>query len=506
MVHRNSYSLPRINTLGEVKLSPIYLTDDVFKKIDPSTKVCESTDEQVNDTTDFVKVRFVFLILGMLGIAILFIVRVNLSVAIVAMVNNTALNELEILTMETDAGTDYVDLDVCQRVENISGLAVEDGEFTWSEETQGFILSGYFYGYAVGQLPGGILAERYGGKLMFGLGTFISALLTVVSPFAIWVSEELFFALRLLEGLAGSVTFPAIQYMISNWAPPDERSKFSMIFSGGYLGIVTCMPLSGLLCSWEVAGGWPMVFYVFGAVGCAWYLPWLYFVHETPADHPRISREERRYIEHCIGPGNSDSNAALSTLPYVAAGIFGLICSPALDFFTTRGYVSRMNGFRILLAIASFGPAITLIIIPLVGCRNTLIIFLLTLNGPCLGAQYTGIFTNLLDLAPNFSGTMLGISNTFCNGAGILAPVAVGFLTNNNQTRSQWNIVFYISATISMLSYLVYLILCQSTEQSWNSPCAQNELVTVSSASTLARTEEEVDGYRNQGFEKEECK
>nr|CAD7404073.1 unnamed protein product [Timema poppensis] len=203
MVHRNSYSLPRINTLGEVKLSPIYLTDDVFKKIDPSTKVCESTDEQVNDTTDFVKVRFVFLILGMLGIAILFIVRVNLSVAIVAMVNNTALNELEILTLETDAGTDYVDLDVCQRVENISGLAVEDGEFTWSEETQGFILSGYFYGYAVGQLPGGILAERYGGKLMFGLGTFISALLTVVSPFAIWVSEELFFALRLLEGLAG---------------------------------------------------------------------------------------------------------------------------------------------------------------------------------------------------------------------------------------------------------------------------------------------------------------
>nr|CAD7577593.1 unnamed protein product [Timema californicum] len=252
-------------------------------------------------------------------------------------------------------------------------------------------------------------------------------------------------------------------------------------------------------------------------------------------------------------------NAALSTLPYVAAGIFGLICSPALDFFTTRGYVSRMNGFRILLAIASFGPAITLIIIPLVGCRNTLIIFLLILNGLCLGAQYTGIFTNLLDLAPNFSGTMLGISNTFCNGAGILAPVAVGFLTNNNfrgysspmaslvltdssqltsdsfkklpdqimypyaepddlqkhvfsscqksaQTRSQWNIVFYISATISMLSYLVYLILCQSTEQSWNSPCAQNELVTVSSASTLARTEEEVDGYRNQGFEKEEWK
>nr|CAD7462680.1 unnamed protein product [Timema tahoe] len=77
------------------------------------------------------------------------------------------------------------------------------------------------------------------------------------------------------------------------------------------------MPLSGLLCSWGVAGGWPMVFYVFGAVGCAWYLPWLYFVHETPADHPRISKEERRYIEHCIGPGNSDSVRMFHHNPYL---------------------------------------------------------------------------------------------------------------------------------------------------------------------------------------------
>ncbi|CAG2063242.1 unnamed protein product, partial [Timema podura] len=77
-----------------------------------------------------------------------------------------------------------------------------DGEFKWDEELQGIILSGFFYGYAAGQLLGGQLAERFGGKIVYGLGTFIAAALTVVSPQCAWISDKLLFAVRLLEGLA----------------------------------------------------------------------------------------------------------------------------------------------------------------------------------------------------------------------------------------------------------------------------------------------------------------
>ncbi|KAJ8897488.1 hypothetical protein PR048_002835 [Dryococelus australis] len=36
-----------------------------------------------------------------------------------------------------------------------------------------------------------------------------------------------------------SVTYPALQFMISKWAPPQERSRFSIIFSGNFChGIV----------------------------------------------------------------------------------------------------------------------------------------------------------------------------------------------------------------------------------------------------------------------------
>ena len=49
-----------------------------------------------------------------------------------------------------------------------------DGEFYWSSVQQGYILGGFSYGYVCTQILGGILAERYGGKWVIGLGTFLS--------------------------------------------------------------------------------------------------------------------------------------------------------------------------------------------------------------------------------------------------------------------------------------------------------------------------------------------
>ena len=52
----------------------------------------------------------------------------------------------------------------------------------WSAERQGVILGSFYYGYAVSHVPGGILAERYGGKWIFGLCTGVGALATIAVP------------------------------------------------------------------------------------------------------------------------------------------------------------------------------------------------------------------------------------------------------------------------------------------------------------------------------------
>ncbi|XP_049809038.1 sialin-like [Schistocerca nitens] len=476
------------------------------------------TDADVEDTTDKLKARYIFGGLGMCGIAIGYALRVNLSVAIVTMVNYTAIQSG---TTEQDTGV-YAE-GTCFAGENVTTQKTEDGEFAWDEARQGYILAGFFYGYAVGQLPGGLLAERFGGKLVFGLGNFLTAVLTVVSPFAAWLNDDLFFAVRVLEGLAEGVTFPAVQFMISKWAPPQERSRFSIIFSGGYLGTVITMPVSGLLCNTSV--GWPLVFYVFGGIGILWYIPWLFLVYDTPAKHPRIDPAERRYIEASLGkvpakrklpipwkkllstPGlwacasmhlgigwgfftlltsgptylanilhfDISSNSALSAVPYIVGGLGSVVYSGILDYLITSGKVSKINGYRIFNGITAVPPALMLIVITLVGCDVAGIIALLAINGLCMGAQYTGNSMNLLAIAPNFSGTMLGISNTFANAAGILAPYVVGWLTNGNQTRTAWNTVFYISAGIGLVTYALYVVLATDKVQPWNDPPQEEE-------------------------------
>lgn len=74
--------------------------------------------------------------------------------------------------------------------------------FDWDEETQGFILSAFYYGYIVTHLPGGMLAERFGGKYTLGFGVLSTAVFTLLTPWAVdFGGATGLIILRVLEGL-----------------------------------------------------------------------------------------------------------------------------------------------------------------------------------------------------------------------------------------------------------------------------------------------------------------
>ena len=101
---------------------------------------------------------------GFLGFANVYAMRVNLSVAIVYMVNNTALNY----------NNNYTEIN----------STYKDGTFLWDESQQGIILGMFFYGYVLTQVPGGRLAEIVGGKWLMGVGVLITAIFTLLTPLA----------------------------------------------------------------------------------------------------------------------------------------------------------------------------------------------------------------------------------------------------------------------------------------------------------------------------------
>lgn len=67
---------------------------------------------------------------------------------------------------------------------------------------------------------------------------------------------------------------------------------------GGTLGTVVTWSLTGPLLE---KFGWTTAFYVPAALTLVWCGLWWYLVADTPAEHPRISDQERKYILEALG-------------------------------------------------------------------------------------------------------------------------------------------------------------------------------------------------------------
>ncbi|XP_061679481.1 sialin isoform X2 [Syngnathoides biaculeatus] len=138
--------------------------------------------------------RFNLAFLMFLGISVVYGLRVNLSVAMVAMVNASqpapGLNG----SCPLPAGLG----NASQKLEQPDGTP----QYPWDAETQGWLLGAFFFGYMCTQIPGGYLSGRYGGSRLLGLGVLVTAALTLLTPPAARRGPRWLFALRALEGLA----------------------------------------------------------------------------------------------------------------------------------------------------------------------------------------------------------------------------------------------------------------------------------------------------------------
>jgi ACS family sodium-dependent inorganic phosphate cotransporter-like MFS transporter 5 len=96
--------------------------------------------------------------------------------------------------------------------------------------------------------------------------------------------------------------------MLAYWVPQQERgTALALIQVGGNLGAVLTMPLSAYLVQNGFAGGWPSVFYVLGSFGCLCFIPWMYEIYNSPAEHPRIRGKELIYIQANVSVSSSSS-------------------------------------------------------------------------------------------------------------------------------------------------------------------------------------------------------
>ncbi|XP_070000859.1 sialin isoform X2 [Penaeus vannamei] len=218
----------------------------------------------------------------------LYMVRVNLSVIIVAMVrrNETGASTAPCLTIANATQGITSDSQDNEETEEQSSIATyEEGEMVWDERTQGFVLAGFYYGYATTQIVGGRLAELYGTRWVFGTCILAGGICTVLSPIAARTHYGILIALRVIQGIFQGASWPSMHACVARWIPPLERSRFiASVYFGATLSTALTLPLCGVIIA---AHGWAAAFYVTGALSLAWCALWFAFMHDSPRQHPR---------------------------------------------------------------------------------------------------------------------------------------------------------------------------------------------------------------------------
>lgn len=459
--------------------------------------------------------RYLFAVLAAVSFAIIYGLKVNLSVCIVVMVNQTYVHEANKNKSDTASNSGAECPAAADMDHSSEGGGIEDGPFDWDEVKQGLLLGSYFWGYILSEIPGGIVAERWSARWVMFAAVFVNVVGTLLTPIAAYWYYEAFVAIRVLEGLGGGCTFPAMHVMISHWAPPHDRALLtSIIYAGTALGTVVSFPMSGL-----IAGtlGWEWVFYIMGSLAAVWLILWIILIKDTPEEQYFITEEERNMIIDTIGDhghhatkfpwkamftsmpfyailvchfcGNIGwymlltqlptymknilhfpikKNAGLSAVPYFCMWLFTLVLSKGLEKLEDKGVISQTGYRKIATAISSILGSGCLVGVTFVGCDAVAAVILMTFAVTFMGAMFVGYLGNHIDIAHHYAGSMMAVTNTIATIPGIAVPPIVGYLTEGNQTIARWRGIFFGTFGINLFLFLFYMKFGTGVEQPWN--------------------------------------
>ena len=132
-----------------------------------------------------------------------------------------------------------------------------------------------------------------------------------------------------------------------------------------------------------------------------------------------------------------EQNGYVNALVYIAMS-FALAASGYLsDLMETKQILSRTVSRKLFECFALVGPAIAMLFIPYFRDNKTVIIALLTLAMTLYGCYGGGDNPVVVDIAPDFSGSVYGLTCAISSIPGFVAPLFVGFILDMEVSRLQ---------------------------------------------------------------------
>lgn len=167
------------------------------------------------------------------------------------------------------------------------------GSMRISKQQIGNILGGFFFTYALLQVPAGWFSDRLGARRMLTAYILIWSLLTGWTGFVSSLTGLLI--ARLGFGLAQAGAYPTSSAIIRRWFPLQQRGQASALiaFGGRFGGTV-----APFLTMWLIshAGGWRPTLWLYGLMGIAIAFFYFWIVRDRPSAHAACNEAERTLI------------------------------------------------------------------------------------------------------------------------------------------------------------------------------------------------------------------
>jgi ACS family glucarate transporter-like MFS transporter len=359
-----------------------------------------------------------------------------------------------------------------------------------TDQDMGYIFSAFVFGYALCQIPGGWLGDRWGARLVltaallwWSLFTALTALAATL-PFAATVGTVGALVLvRFFLGVGESVALPNFNRAVADWMPPSQRGLGIGIAIGG-IGVGAAM--TPPLASWIMVNyRWQTVFYLSALVGLVVAVLWLLCTQERLAPGRDSSSPLRkavpwrqffrsRSVRWLVG-----SYACLGYVAYIYMSWFYLYLVNVRGIDLLRGGWLASAPFLAILVFCPLGGWITDRLVPTAGLTKArmgvgLIGMILAGGMIALGAwidsqavaigclslgagwlyftvgAYWSVTT---DLSKTHAGTLSGVMNMGANVGGALSPSLTPWLAD----QWGWTASLLVAALIAFCGGLMWL-------------------------------------------------
>lgn len=370
-------------------------------------------------------------------------------------------------------------------------------EFGFSVETLGVIFAAFQLSYALFQIPGGWLGDRFGPrKVLTGIVVWWSSFTALTAM--TWNAGSMIVC-RFLFGMGEAGAFPNATRSLSRWMLPSERGWAQGItHAGARLGGAITPPLvAAIILAW----GWRSPFLIFSVLGVLWAIFWYWWYRDTPREHKSVNPEELTLIEESLGHGKAkvkrkvpwgtilrspqmwtlaamyfcyaySINIFLQWFPTymsdgrgqslgelgIATGIVlgaGVIGDMLGGAWSDLWYKRTGNLKLARRGVAIFGFLVAGVVMPIAVLSDDVIT---SVAWFCLGVFALELTVGVswavtLDIGHEFAGSVSALMNTCGNIGGTIAGVLTGFLVGS----VGWNMPFFVVSGLLILAAILFL-------------------------------------------------